>query len=290
MFVGQVANHNQVTRGTASGYTAISYTTISGVPCVVYYFTPYYTNTFTKHKGSTAIRFLAVAGGGGGGGVIGGGGGGGGWVETDVSIGNAAHSINVGYGGSGGLGWNNYPQNGYEGGNTTAFGYTAYGGGGGGAHGGADPYTPGGFGASAGGSGNYSAGTYGYIPGQGNDGGPGNSNAGGGGGGAGAAGGHGYAGGGIGRISSIDGYSRYHSGGAGPGIRYGYQSGAGWTPGTGAYGGGQGSYYTAGVDSRMNGAEYTGGGGGGGGYSGDYGGTNAGTGGVGLVVLKVPIQ
>jgi hypothetical protein len=88
--------------------------------------------TFTVPSGfSAASDVLIVAGGGGTGYDVGGGGGAGGLLSQSPTLSSGSYSITIG--GGGGSGQSGSAQ-GSDGGNTTAFGFTAIGGGGGGAY------------------------------------------------------------------------------------------------------------------------------------------------------------
>jgi len=117
-----------------------------------------------------SVQYLIIAGGGGGGSSYGGGGGGGGLIQGSMPIvTNTNYSITVGLGGFGSV----YPNPSSNGGNTLAFGFTAYGGGYGG-----DPsysgHNIGGSGGSGGGGGSNASGGSG-TSGQGNAGGLGSN-------------------------------------------------------------------------------------------------------------------
>ena len=252
-------------------------------------------NSITGNPAYDTIDYLIVAGGGGGGDNISGGGGGGGLLtSTGLPVSAQPYLIEVGAGGN--------RQT--AGGNTTAFGLTAYGGGYGGTgfpSGGSNG--PGGPGGSGGGSSGHGGignpGPAPYSPPQGNVGGIGGSvpaYGGGGGGGAGAVGGNGSTtvggNGGDGAINSYDGTSYYYAGGGGGGAHPGTTGGnggqgggaggGGSTPGTAGTGGR--STGTAGtVSNGGNGGQSTGGGGSGGGPS------QGGTGGSGIVIVRYPV-
>lgn len=199
------------------------------------------------------VQVLVVAGGGGGGYDNGGGGGGGGVVYSSaVTVSNTGYGVTVGGGGG--------PQ--ANGGNSAAFGYTAYGGGRGG-----NVSTVGSTGGSGGGgggkgsgdtgtSGSSQPGGYANIGGAGGNrngsscGDSGTYYAGGGGGGAGGRGGDAWSGGGgpgqmlggNGFASSINGTTYYYSAGGGGGGDDCYWGAGGTTgggrgvPGSGATG------------------------------------------------------
>jgi hypothetical protein len=263
----------------------------------------------------TAVEYLIVAGGGSGGSYVGGGGGGGGVLQGSVDIGQQSYTITVGAGGAS-AGSTSVKQSiqGNNGGNSSAFGFTALGGGGGGRY----AHIAGSSGGSGGGSGGFQSGSSsggGATSGQGNVGGgsigprPRSFTGGGGGGGAGAAGqtstdalntgGNG----GDGIVSSILGVPYYFGGGGGGGN---YTNGS--RPGNGGLGGGGGgSSNTANVSGvgggsainntsggngsatgdpnnlGGNGAANSGGGGGGNGHYG-----LSGSGGSGIVIVRYP--
>jgi hypothetical protein len=298
----------------ATGGTTTTVTVGSGVEA-----TQYRVHTFTTTGNSTfavsdlgnlnggQVEVLMVAGGGGGGSWVGGGGGGGGVVKrvmTLNSLGN--YTVTVGAGGGG---VDNPSPSGYmnnllyrgtayhNGGNSTFNGFTAIGGG----HGGAwQPFPPA-AGGSGGGAG-YSAGggaaqqpssaTGGFGNAGGNGRGTGdNGYPTGGGGGAGAAGQNwspvrsGY--GGVGYISAIGGSNAYYGGGGGGGV-HGSSADAAGGFGSGAYGGG-GNGLAANTGRAPSGTANTGGGGGGNGRNGNepsYGGN----GGSGIVIIRYPIS
>lgn len=213
------------------------------------------------------VEYLIVAGGGGGDGTCGGGGGAGGMITGSMTIqADTVYGVSVGAGGSGAPCC--YDGNyGTKGGNSTALGLTAIGGGGGT---GGDRSGGSGIGAMRNVS-NAGSGT----AGQGNGGAPYQSydNIGGGGGGKGAA--ATTQNGGVGQIWPSGG-STYYAGGGGGGARIG------WTPGSGgAGGGGSGQATNNGSPASAN----TGGGGGAGGYqSGAY--YAGGNGGSGIVIFR----
>jgi hypothetical protein len=134
--------------GTESTYTS------GGTTYKVHTFTS--SGTLTVASGVKSASMLLVAGGGGGGFDVGGGGGGGGCISTTVSISAGVYGVVIGSGGT------SAPSNniqGGDGGNSTAFGYTAIGGGGGGS------YTTAGTGRNGGSGGG--AGSYNYSGGSG---------------------------------------------------------------------------------------------------------------------------
>lgn len=283
--------------------------------------------TLTVTQGGD-MEYLIVAGGGGGGMDMGGGGGGGGVIMGSAAI-NSSQTITVGAGGygapSGGGGYrtdgagpqpnsHHFTINGTNGGNSSAFGFTAIGGG----YGGTGPrtHTLGGIpgaGGSGGGASGYNngngtpvAGGAGTV-GQGFDGGAMGTNyySGGGGGAAGPGiGGNSQPNGGPGLASNILGLS-YHYGGGGGGASYsltnggngGSGGGGGGAVGTSISGGPFAYNYggtaeggssssqtnTMGGDAGKN----TGGGGGGGSH---YNLTNkGGEGGSGIVIVRYPL-
>lgn len=77
------------------------------------------------------IDYLLVAGGGGGGSDVGGGGGAGGVLQGSILLNANRYNLFVGGGGMGALPLSAFPPPGANGGNSTAFGFTAIGGGGG---------------------------------------------------------------------------------------------------------------------------------------------------------------
>ena len=99
----------------------------------------------------TNVQYLIVAGGGGGGDNLGGGGGGGGVITgTFANLAPGTYDITIGAGGLPGTTSVNNPRGG-NGGNSSAFGFTAIGGGGGGSESGSEFY-PGLSGGSGGGA------------------------------------------------------------------------------------------------------------------------------------------
>jgi hypothetical protein len=266
----------------------------------------------------TDADILLVGGGGGGGGSFCGGGGAGGIVSaTNHTIPVNTHGVQVGAGGTGGIGWQNAgSMHGTDGGDTTAFGWTASGGGGGsefsgGSYGTAvqfDTYArPGGCGG--GGSSAHSdmdcqqpgvsdqqsfsgTTTYGTAGGTGSK--PANTNSnylGGGGGGAGQSGrnwndGTRAGGGGNGvdfsaTFGSSVGENGYFAGGGGASSQEdGY--------GTGGLGGGSDGTETTtkASDATVN----TGGGGGGGGYNTPSSNQMGGNGGSGIIIVKYTLS
>jgi len=170
--------------------------------------------TFTVPSGfSAASDVLIVAGGGGTGYDVGGGGGAGGLLSQSPTLSSGSYSITIG--GGGGSGQSGSAQ-GSDGGNTTAFGFTAIGGGGGGAY---PSNSSGRSGGSGGGGGNTSSSGGSGTSGQGYGGGSSSSSSygAGGGGGAGGAGSNGVVNvqvdGGAPVYSSISGTNTAYAGG-----------------------------------------------------------------------------
>lgn len=249
----------------------------------------YTIHTFTSNgtfavSGPGSVEVLLVAGGGGGGGGAsingGGGGGAGGVISTTHPATATNYPIVVGGGGSGGTN-----GQGVNGGNSTAFGHTAFGGGGGGSfHG---PGLSGGSGGGGGRDEGYQAGGASGTTGQGSSGGgagAGSWGSAGGGGGAGGAGYHGstdsgnwtspHSNGGVGVSSSISGTTQWYAGG-GAGA---WQTGSAQPVGGSGVGGNAGGNGAGG----QNGVPNTGGGGAGGQFA------NGGSGGSGIVIIRYP--
>ena len=238
------------------------------------------------------VDLLLIGGGGGGAGRIGGGGGAGGFVTTtSMSVSVGSFSIVVGGAGAAGLTGDGVNPGG-NGGNTTALGLTAYGGGGGGP---TDSYV--GLAGASGGGGGRSGGTAGgaaIYGSQGNSGGtagPATDRSGGGGGagGTGATGNvSGNGGNGLpnpipGSTAGVLSSSTYYLAGGGGGSGYGGPVG-----GSGGLGGGGSGLTTPSASTGGNGTANSGGGGGGGGYN--AGGTAGGAGGSGVVVIRYKFQ
>jgi hypothetical protein len=217
----------------------------------IHRFTSSGTFTVTGYKGdSLTVDYLIVAGGGGGGMDMGGGGGGGAVLNGTMVLGTGAYTITVGAGGTGAPAAGTNGQNtshqynisATAGGNSSAFGFTANGGGyGGSSYFGYTPnYGYGGNGGNGGGASGYSDGNTGRA-GSGNQGYNGGSNGGqyysGGGGGAGAVGASGTAraNGGVGKLVNILGKPFYWGGGGGGAA---YSLGTGGDGGLGGGGGG----------------------------------------------------
>ena len=267
--------------GTESAYAVISGTT--GSPTVHNYTDGDGTwrayewtgaGSFTVSS-SGGLEYELVAGGGGGGGGVAfsrhGGGGAGGLLFGTTTLTPGTYSVTVGAGGTGGS--SGTPRS-TSGGNSTAIGLTAVGGGGG--ESGTDGTRDALSGGSGGGNGGFLGAGASGTSGQGFAGGGGQSNGAGGGGGAGALGGNGSTNvggaGGIGVTSAITGTSRGIAGGGG---------GAAITNGTASFGGGAGA-----SASNTNGASATAAGAAGGGAQG------TGTGGSGFrghFILRVQV-
>jgi len=303
----QLSNKFAATGGTESTYSS------GGTNYKVHTFTS--SGTFTVGA-SGDVDILVVAGGGGGGGRHGGGGGGGGVVHVqNITLPTDSYPVTIGAGGNGT--GSNYP--GGNGQDTTAFGETAKGGGGGSAYG-----QPGGLcGNQNGGSGGGEDSRFCTSPGTstqgtpnlpyggsgvayGNSGGHGAAHQNGGGGGAGAAGSQPH--GGVGIQINIDGNNHYYAGGGGGGMYSDYQNagngGLGGGGGGSAYGNGKtggsgggsarnsgGSGGTGTNNSSMvagNGGANTGGGGGGVGQNNwsNLSGIMSGAGGSGIVIVR----
>ena len=227
------------------------------------------------------IDVLLVAGGGGAGSNNGGGGGAGGLIyQSGVSV-TAGTSYNITVG-AGAPAKNSSGGSGLQGENSTAFGYTAIGGGGG--TGGNQ--TLGTSGGSGGGDGrNRNGGGHAGTAGQGNAGGTSSGADGGGGGGAGQAGNpNGQGSGGNGLQYDIDGTNKYYAGGGVAGCESGSNNGRTAGLGGGGIGGDR-----AGISGRREG--HTGRNGLGGGGGGD---TNSdmmsGGGGHGAVIIRYPVS
>jgi hypothetical protein len=249
-------------------------------------YTGFKAHTFTSSGTLTVqsaglIDYVIVAGGGAGGCWHAGGGGAGGMLTGSVSVSAGTYSITIGAGGAGGT-----TSVGNNGGDTTAFGLTAIGGGRGGNY---NTTQPGSGGSGSGGNGFSGFDTAGSgTAGQGNSGGNGNgSHFGGGGGGKGAAGETAVSGtragnGGVGGTTSIrTGSTEYYAGGGGGGV---------WNNnnyGTGGTGGGGNGSYNGNTNAPTPGAANTGGGGGGSGSQGNVTSYAAQTtGGSGIVIIR----
>ena len=254
---------------------------------------------FTVTKGGE-VEYLIVGGGGGGGSDNAGGGGAGGLLTGFTTVSPQTYTITIGGRGQGANGASGGTARGAtNGGNSSAFGLTAIGGGRG-ASGGSSGQVAGTQNPATGGSGGggdgeaQKAGAAGTA-GQGNAGGNGDTTGDGGGGGGGGAGGAGQNGG---------GFLARQGGNGGPGIAsnitgelVGYAGGGGGGSGNnfgvhgrgGFGGGGDGSYQIADLveQDRQNGQPNTGGGGGGGAYD-NVAGSPGGYGGNGIVVIRYP--
>jgi hypothetical protein len=299
---------------------ATSVTNISGTTYAIHSFRGVGTSTFNVSSlgvlpGVNQVDYLIVGGGGSGGSYVGGGGGGGGVISGSLTLSaTGSYPIVTGVGGpSVGSTTNSLNIQGRNGGNSSALGFTAIGGGGGGRYAGIQ----GSSGGSGGGTGGFQDVTVaggGNTAGQGFAGGgvtggrPRSFTGGGGGGGGGGVGqtssnalntgGNG----GVGATSSITGTTLYWAGGGGGGN---YTDGA--RPGNGGLGGGGGgssnSANTSGAGGGTalntggsgspngdpnnfggNGGANTGGGGGGNGHHGQ-----SGIGGSGIVIIRYRI-
>ena len=272
----------------------------------------YRIHTFTSSGTFTTafnagVELLVVGGGGGGAGTFAGGGGAGGVVHdpSGATMTSGSYTITVGQGGIGGLGWQNpNGMRGNTGTDSSAFGLTAKGGGGGGAFdwtysnansqqvaqvggcgGGGGPVQgnmtdSARFGAASN-QGNFSGATsYGTSGGNGQSAAQLTSYYGGGGGGASQAGVNAVTvagAGGAGQAVSISGSSVTYAGGGG-GSSQGGTAGAG-----GAGGGGAATSVSSAAQGGTNGL---GGGGGAAGYNGSSNARLGGTGGSGVVIIK----
>ena len=296
----QMSNKFSATGGTESTYSS------GGINYKAHTFTS--SGTFTAESTGT-IDVLAVAGGGGGGYQVGGGGGAGGLLYGTISVVAQSYSIIIGSGGGGAPSSGNYGTNG---GNTTAFGATAIGGGKGGNHNGAPGNVPGGSfaGGSGGGGGAYGGynggdstgapatqGNSAGLTGYGNAGGNGRPTnwAGGGGGGAGAVGDNSPSAsvggnGGAGKSYDISGSAAYYAGGGGGSMNN--QTSASYFSLGGSGIGGRGfadnGQAITGTTHGDDGAVNTGSGGGGvrDGYNSVSGYSRAGNGSSGIVIVR----
>ena len=291
---------------TVSGYNAVEATggtqtdvTDSGVKYRVHTFSTVGTSNFVVTNGGE-VEYLIVAGGGGGGGRYHSGGGGAGGViqHKGFSVTPQTYSIVVGDGGSAGLSLPTSSQPGDNGENSTAFGQTAQGGGGGASNGGAavaDGKSGGSGGGGSGWSGDATTPGGSGTPGQGFRGGNGcavlsgsNERVGGGGGGASSRGVEGVRGstygpghGGDGIPSTISGTLEYYGGGGGGG---GMASSSMTNMGLGGKGGG-GRGSNRGSPAETPGENGKGGGGGGS----DNSNNGLGNGGSGIVIVRYRI-
>lgn len=292
----------------ATGGTIVD-TDIGGVPYRIHYFTNTGNTNFVVSKGGE-VEYLIVAGGGGGGNDHGGGGGAGGLLTGTTTVTSQTYTITVGAGGAGAPAVrNNTTARGLSGQNSSAFGFTANGGGGGGGSSGSTS-SNGRNGGSGGGSSGYGSprtpGT--GTAGQGFNGGQGGNNSpdyqGGGGGGASQAGLPGLTNatgtnnspnGGAGIQSAITGTNIMYAGGGGANSTY---------TNTGKYGlgglggGGRGATNNLSVPAALpaaSGTPNTGGGGGGANRHAAGGSRHiassigqAGSGGSGIVIIRYP--
>jgi hypothetical protein len=285
----------------ASGGTVTAFAT-NGTTYRIHRFATNGNQTFTVTTGGTVDVAVIGAGGGGGacdgGGTFNGGGGGGGGAvlyQPNVSVTPQAYTLTIGAGGTAGS--NSTVKYGGDGGNTTAFGYTAGGGAGGGS--GQQSTTTentgrngtlgssGGGGGAGGGSSNFAkGGGTGSSPGT-NGGNAVNTGAGGGGGGSGGSGANASSGSAAGNGGAGTNLSAYFGTGAGIGVSGvfagGGGGGAGTTRGTGQAGGGNGGQNSAGSSGQVS----TGSGGGGGGTSNLQ--QNGGLGSAGVVLIRYPL-
>jgi len=264
-----------------SGVVASGGTATSGNSYNQWSFTTTGSSTFTVSTGGTV--YYAIVGGGGGGGHYGGGGGGGGVIVGQTTLTAGTYTIVVGTGGTG-SGTSSF--SGTNGGNSSAFGFTAVGGGYGGCYYGEPPVSPNNGGCGGGAGATDTIVYYGGVgvAGQGWQGGATTNITApytcGGGGGAGGIGGttsgstSGAGGTGIGVYLPVSNSTVYYGGGGGGGTNGG-TAGSG---GTG--GGGNGSSSGNGTAGSTN----TGGGGGG-----SYPTGAGGNGGSGIVVIWSPI-
>ena len=216
--------------------------------------------SFVVSSGTKSVDVLLVAGGGGGAQDTAGGGGAGGMLVSSYSVVAGSYPIVIGGGGA-----RANSSAGYNGSNTTAFGFTAIGGGGGAGSAFAGGAGSGGSGGGGGAGRSAGSGTAGQgYPGEASSGSAG-------GGGAGATG-YGSGNGGVGRQNNYrTGSNIYYAGG-----------GAGNTGTGGAGGGGTNGGFAA--ASNMGAANS---GGGGSGFSGSWNG--GGDGGSGIVVIRYQI-
>ena len=291
-----------------AGTTGGTITTSGGYR--IHTFTGAGTSTFTPDDAGQGVEVLLVGGGGGGGSQVGGGGGGGGIMYTTAqTVTGQTYSVTVGAGGRGAYPFSTESVRvGSLGGNTTAFGITAFGGGGGGGHGsgleldpprsgqptqnGRDGGSGGGAGANNSGA-NYGSATQassGIYTGYGNRGGTATAGgwSGGGGGGAGSVGGNSPGGttggdGGTGRSFSISGSSQFYAAGGG-GCWQGSAGSTTRASGVGGIGVGDSSTYAADSVAKA-GVVNTGSGGGG---SRDNS-TGSGDGANGIIIIRYPI-
>jgi hypothetical protein len=246
VLVSYPITEKQQTFAVASGGSESTHTDHLGITWKVHRFTNTGSNTFTvQSPGNFGFEYLLIGGGGAGGIHHGGGGGGGGFIEGHIPLTAQSYNVVVGAGGVGNPGANSPNRNEPNGQNTTAFGLTALGGGGGGSY----STGNGAQGGSAGGAQNWVQVNGQQVPirgSQGNMGGHSLSatvDQGGGGGGAGSPGSTDSARrGGIGRVSYITGSKVYYAGGGGsanyesaPQIRQPNELGGGGSGGVGPH-------------------------------------------------------
>ena len=120
-----------VTGGTITSITGGETSTDTQVRYKIHEFTSGNVN-LTVSTGPVLIEYLIIGGGGGGGVNHGGGGGGGGYITGTMKLLAGTYPIVIGAGGNGGTYINNTYTHPTNGGNSSAFGLTAYGGGAGG--------------------------------------------------------------------------------------------------------------------------------------------------------------
>lgn len=280
-----------------------SITTYSSGPTTYKVHTFTTSGNFVVTAGSADADVLMVGGGGGGGADNAGGGGAGGLLyygtETPragnrIGLLSGTYPIVVGAGGTGHRGASSGgPPFGVNGSNTTAFTYTAIGGGAGASSEGGAGSGPGAAGGSGGGGNGNTDNTTPFTPGagtsgQGNTGGTGANGAGGGGGGAGA----------VGQNGNVRGSQLGGQGGVG--LNYSIRTGSGAWYAAGGNGANENSNYNIGpsvnsingisnssnTGSAGNGVANTGSGGGGVTHSG---GVAGGSGGSGIVIIRYAI-
>lgn len=279
------------TGGTMSQYTGNGSNGQQGVVYRVHRFTQTGNQTFTVQDtgSSSMVTYLLVGGGGGGGFDFAGGGGAGGLLTGNFALpGAQSFTLSVG---QGGLGATQTVAQAQSGSPSTAFGFTALGGGAGRSGSGPGCISVAQSGGSGGGGGAWHSCAFpaaSGTPGQGHAGGVGTGvdpNIGSRGGGGGGAAGPGVAGGsgghgGPGLSSSITGTATFYAGGGGGGT---WQTSV---PGSGGVGGG-GNGASGNNASGAAGTPNTGGGGGG--SSGGGGGGTGGNGGSGVIIVRYPI-
>jgi len=301
-FTVTVSASDGINIGTATANVALTYgpvaPTVTGTYTettvgsdIVYKFTGAGSMVFTA---DVDVEYLIVAGGGGGGGqYYSGGGGAGGVIKTTsaTSWSSGTYNISVGSGGDGGDSGNT--SRGNNGGNSTISGgvsLTAIGGGGGGVGYNSSTYGPGANGGSGGGGGGRSYAGGNGTSGQGNDGADGNGTGinGGGGGGAGGAAPATSASvtatnGGAGIQSNITGSNLWYAAGGGG---FAFAGTAGIKTRTNGIGGATAVGTSTAFNTLQNAVDGTGSGGGGWDQR-QSGGTRAGDGGDGVVIVRV---